>query len=100
MNAKTGRALWILFHGYARFQPKKFNKQTRENIMRWLYVFSSVVEENSTGCNCSQKWRELFRKHPPDLKDGPTFYDWSLFIHDRVNLALGKKVCYPELAFV
>jgi len=97
MNRETGRALWILLHAYAKCYPVKASKIHQDLAGQWLKIFTAVVEENSSNCQCSKKWQQVLQLCPPVLTGRADFSLWGIVVHDWVNQKLGKPLRHPKL---
>lgn len=42
------------------------------------------------GCSCSAKFTKMLEKRPPDWSSREAFFDWTVAIHNDVNLSLNK----------
>ena len=47
-------------------------------------------------CSCREELASSIEIQPPPLNDPQAFFWWSIALHDRVNLLLGKKMWHPK----
>jgi hypothetical protein len=84
-----GPWLWKLLHD----RPQSFAGDA-EAELRWLAEFERRVPCGA----CRQHWRDLVRRHPPDLSSADAYYRWTVDRHNDVNRRLDKPAWFPETA--
>lgn len=61
-----------------------------ESIWLDMYIDSLPCEI------CRQHFRELRRKFPEDLSSRRSYYEWTVKIHNKVNVSQGKPEHEPQ----
>lgn len=95
--AEVGRALWAMLHGYAWLYPGEASAEDARRAREWLAAWAQLVP--SWGCGCRQEWEAALRVCPPPLEQGrAAFWWWTVAVHDRVNVRLGKAMAHPGVS--
>lgn len=99
MKPDLGRQLWAELHALPGRYNGPLNLRARAEVTAWLAQFSGRVAEASAlsgGCLCAPEWAALMAAHPPDLETAEALWWWTMEMHNRVNLRLGKAVWRPQ----
>lgn len=84
LMAVSGPKLWAELHARAQ-QPGAIDTLTET---AWLSAFGNRVP-----CGiCRQHWTEHMHQSPPNLSSREAYYRWTVMVHNRVNVALGKPI--------
>ena len=90
-----GPDLWHIIHTIAKAYPLKPSAQDK-NIAYQMTKYMALI----LPCKkCQAHYISNFTKHKPDLDSGPSFFKWTVKIHNLVNKSNHKKVLSPEKAF-
>jgi hypothetical protein len=79
----AGRRLWAELHRWAI----AFAGGPQE-AARWLQEFSGRVPQ--AGCGCRTQWDTDIAQYPPPLDHPEELFEWTVLVHNAVNLKLGK----------
>lgn len=85
----AGRILWGELHEYAA----RWNGGEAE-ALAWLARWEARIPRYE--CDCANKWLALRAEFPADLSSGGAFYRWTVDMHNRVNVSLGKPAFQPH----
>jgi hypothetical protein len=79
----AGRRLWAELHRWAiafRGGPQE--------AARWLQEFAGKVPQ--AGCGCRAEWDADIDRNPPPQDHPEELFEWTVVVHNVVNLKLGK----------
>jgi hypothetical protein len=79
----AGRRLWAELHRWAI----AFGGDPQE-AARWLQEFAGRVPQ--AGCGCRAEWDTDIAQYPPPLDHPEELFEWTVVVHNAVNLKLGK----------
>jgi hypothetical protein len=79
----AGRRLWAELHRWAI----DFGGDPQE-AARWLQEFAGRVPQ--AGCGCRAEWDTDIARYPPPLDHPEELFEWTVVVHNAVNLKLGK----------
>jgi hypothetical protein len=80
----AGRRLWEELHRWAL----TFGGGPQE-AARWLQEFAGRVPQ--AGCGCRTRWDTDIARYPPPLDRPEELFEWTVVVHNLVNLKLGKS---------
>jgi hypothetical protein len=80
----AGRRLWAELHRWAI----AFKGGPHE-AARWLQEFAGRVPQ--AGCGCRTQWDTDIDRNPPPLDQPEELFEWTVVVHNFVNLKLGKS---------
>ena len=90
-----GPDLWHILHTIAKAYPLRPTSQDK-NIAYQMTKYLALV----LPCKkCSAHYISNFTKYKPELDSGPSFFKWTVKIHNQVNKSNKKKLMGPEKAF-
>lgn len=92
---QTGREKWRALHSYAESYPETPTVEDQKAALVWFASWQAGLRD--LGCDCSGKWAAILRQHPLDLSSRRAFYQWSVCVHDEVNVSLGKPRFAPHI---
>lgn len=84
---------WHFIHFVALNYPIN---PTDEDKRRYNSFFQSL--KHTLPCEgCSYNFGEKLKKHPPRLEDRKSLFEWTVDMHNEVNISTGKpKITYDE----
>jgi FAD-linked sulfhydryl oxidase len=83
-----GRQGWHFIHYVALNYPIKPTNEDKENYMKFLESLEHILPCPS----CAYHFKVNMDKHPPNLNDKMSFFNWTVDMHNFVNKDNGKKV--------
>jgi len=82
--------LWTVLHVKAAGWLDVPESEDILEMQQWLIYFESKFP---VGCPCKKEWREAIELCPPPLQEGrEAFFQWTIALHDRINVLLGKPI--------
>lgn len=81
--AYQGRRAWSFLHRYRGCDPVFFEM--------WINFIPSQ-------CSCKEDFKLILKDYPPDFSSPDAFFEWGVFIHNQVNIKLGKPTFTLEEA--
>lgn len=60
--------------------------------LQWINYFTGLIQCSE----CKSRWLELLKQYPPVFGDG--YFEWTVFIHNQVNLEMNKPLVTVEQA--
>ncbi|GAM82517.1 hypothetical protein ANO11243_004990 [Dothideomycetidae sp. 11243] len=88
VKAELGRAAWKLFHTtMARF-PDEPSKEESAALKAYIHLFQRLYPCGE----CSQHFRKIIDKYPPQVSSRSTAAAWACHVHNEVNKSLQKTV--------
>lgn len=82
-SSESGARLWADLHRRALAYS---GDATAERA--WIHGFAAQVPCGE----CRGHWFALIAERPPDLADAATYFAWTVAVHNRVNVRLGKPM--------
>ncbi len=90
-----GPDLWHIVHTIAKAYPLKPSPRDK-NIAYQMTKYMALI----LPCKkCSTHYINNFTKYKPELDSGPSFFKWTVRMHNFVNKLNHKKFYTPEKAF-
>ncbi|KAF4553922.1 FAD-linked sulfhydryl oxidase-like protein [Elsinoe fawcettii] len=87
-KAELGRAAWKLFHTtMARF-PDKPTSEESAALKAYIHLFQRLYPCGE----CSQHFRKIIDKFPPQVATRSTAAAWACHVHNEVNKSLDKEI--------
>lgn len=82
--------MWNDLHVEAQWWPEKPSIRRILQGKKFLREFRERLPDD---CPCKGEWDEALKDCPPPLEEGgDSYFWWTIALHDRVNVILGKKV--------
>eukprot|EP01006_Ploeotia_vitrea_P054822 TRINITY_DN67927_c2_g2_i1.p1 TRINITY_DN67927_c2_g2~~TRINITY_DN67927_c2_g2_i1.p1 ORF type:complete len:247 (-),score=10.79 TRINITY_DN67927_c2_g2_i1:328-1068(-) len=85
--AEVGRASWKVLHSIAERYPHQPNEAEKQAAKQFISSFALLYPCTK----CRNHFQVLVEKYPPDVSSQSSFVLWVGFLHDQVNLILGKE---------
>ncbi|KAF2157210.1 hypothetical protein K461DRAFT_289549 [Myriangium duriaei CBS 260.36] len=87
-KAELGRAAWKLLHTtMARF-PDKPSTEESAALKSYIHLFQRLYPCGE----CSQHFRKIIDKYPPQVSSRSTAAAWACHVHNEVNKSLHKEL--------
>lgn len=87
IKAELGRSTWRLLHTILSRYPKEPNFKERKYLKQFIESFAQVYPCG----DCARHFIKLITKYPPQINSRKNAAMWGCFIHNQVNLRLGKE---------
>lgn len=87
IKAELGRSTWRLLHTILSRYPKEPNVKERKYLKQFIESFAQVYPCG----DCARHFIKLINKFPPQVNSRKNAAMWGCFIHNQVNLRLGKE---------
>jgi hypothetical protein len=84
--------LWIELHTRALH-----HKGLEDNA--YLSSFASRIPRYTSGCACQEFYGQWVKNNPAKFGDNFEYFSWSVFLHNSVNIKLGRPSFSLEEAF-
>ena len=96
INAKQwGREGWHFIHTIALTYPSEPTETDKQNYLQFLKSLENVLP-----CNfCAEHFKENMIKIPPRLDNTMEFFNWSVDMHNEVNIMNNKPTLTYEEAY-
>lgn len=90
----NGRKHWKLLHDYALSYPDEPTIHDIHAAHAWFVNWTNGIPQY--GCPCKRRFNDIVINRPIVLTSRSAFYQWSVDVHNDVNVKLGKPVWTPE----
>jgi len=89
-----GKEGWHFIHMVALNYPPNPNEEVKKRYLEFLHSLKYVLP-----CEfCSNHWAEKITEHPPNLENRKEFYNWTVDMHNLVNVSNKKSTISHEAA--
>lgn len=92
-----GKHMWVSIHMTALGCPDNPNKEQKNNYIKFFNSLSSVLPCKS----CADHFKYLLKTYPlkdSDLSNNMKLFEWTVFLHNKVNEKLKKEKISFEVA--
>jgi len=92
-----GPSAWTTFHYWTFGYPEVTTAEERNNYTAFFESFGNTIPCQS----CRLHFQSLLKDYPPEkfMTSRSDLIHWGIFMHNKVNLRLGKPTMTPEEVF-